>query len=133
MRKDDWLPRLLAYVEAVRAKPYNAVAHNCALFVAGAIREMRGDDPVSSLGVRLSSERDVVEVLSARGGVKGLADEYLGQMLPPLRARRGDVVIKDGDGGDTLGLCMGTHALFLGLGGLQRRALKDCAGCWEVN
>ena len=132
MRRDDWLPRLLAYTESVRGVPYEPVKHNCALFVAGAVKEMREDDPVSGLGLNLESLRDVVEALNKFGGVAGICKSYLGEMRPPLQARRGDVVIKPGIDGDTIGICMGTHALFLGPDGLQPRNLNECSGSWRV-
>ena len=133
MRRDDWLPRLLAYTESVRAVPYEPVKHNCALFVAGAVKEMREDDPVSGLGVTLESLRDVVEALNKFGGVAGICRAYFNsEMLPAIQARRGDVVIKPGIDGDTIGICMGTHALFLGPDGLQVRGLDECSGSWRV-
>lgn len=132
MRRADWAKRLFDYLEAVRSKPFSLASHNCALFVAGAIKEMRDTDPVAELGIKLETERDVVRALAGHGGVRGLATEYLGEMRPPLRARRGDVVIKAGDGGETLGICAGTHALFLCVDGLQARDLAECEGCWWV-
>lgn len=131
MRRADWAKRLFDYLEAVRSKPFSITTHNCALFVAGAIQAMRDTDPVAELGIKLESERDVVNAL-ARGGVRGLATEYLGEMRPPLKARRGDVVIKAGTDGETLGVCAGTHALFLCSDGLQTRDLAECEGCWWV-
>ena len=123
---------MLEYVEATRAAPFHPVTHNCALFVAGAIRAMRDDDPVKQLGVELRSAEDVSEVLERYGGVRGVCESYLGPKCAPLLASRGDVVIKKGVGGDTLGLCMGPHALFLSETGLQARDLKECEGCWRV-
>lgn len=132
MRHRDWLPRLLNYVESVRKIPFDPVRHNCGLFVAGAIREMLGDDPVRRLGLELDSERDIARALINGGGLKGLFSQYAGEMLPPRLARRGDAVIKKGVDGDTLGICMGTHALFLAEDGLQKRELTECEGCWRI-
>lgn len=128
---DARLSGLLRYVESVRKRPYDPVAHNCALFAAGAVKALRGDDPLTELGLKIESQQDVDRALSA-GGVRAWADKYLGPMQPPLLARRGDVVVKRGRAGDTLGVCMGTHALFLAEDGLQRRGLAECEGCWRV-
>lgn len=132
MRPQDWPARLQEYVEQVRSRPFDPVSHNCALFAAGAIAAITGRDPVSELDITLTSEADVEAVLKAHGGVRGLAVEYLGDIQPRLRARRGDVVIKPGEQGETLGICMGDHALFLGPDGLQARQLSECEGCWRV-
>lgn len=132
MRAHGWELRLHRYVESVRQRPYAPVAHNCALFAAGAVEAVTGANPQNDLGITLESERDVLEALVRYGGVGGLATAVLGDMRPRLHARRGDVVVKPGEDGDTLGVCMGDHALFLGPDGLQPRALSECLGCWRV-
>lgn len=132
MRREDWLQQLLSHIESVRKSPYDPVKHNCALFVSGAIQAMTGESPQERLGVQINSLRDVAETLQRFGGVRGLCEQSIGQMQPPLKARRGDVVIKEGADGETLGICMGTHALFLCPAGLQPRDLNECDGCWAV-
>ena len=133
MRREDWTSRLHGYIEATRHQPYDPVKHNCALFAAGAVKAVLGADPQAELGLNPKSLREVLEVLNAHGGVKGLATKYLGhEMRAPLMARRGDVVVRPGTDGDTLGICMGDHALFLTVDGLQPRPLKECDGCWGV-
>lgn len=132
MRHDDRVKNLEQYVTQVRAVPFDPVTHNCALFAAGAITAATGKSPVADMGITLKSQRDVVGVLARFGGVRGLAEHYLGEMRAPLQARRGDVVIKPGTEGETLGVCMGDHALFLGPDGLQVRKLSECVGSWAV-
>lgn len=132
MRREDWLPQLLAYVESVRKEPYDPVRHNCALFVSGAVAAITGQSPKDALGIQINSEQDVEQTLQRFGGVRGICEEYIGPMLPPKLAGRGDVVIRKGLGGETLGVCMGAHALFLCPSGLQPRELTDCDGCWKV-
>ena len=132
-RLPDWLDRLHAYVENVRHQPFNIIEHSCALFAAGCIEAVSGERADQVLGVSVRSERDVLRVLEQFAGVKGLAQRYFGSpMRPPRTARRGDVVIRPGEHGDTLGVCMGDHALFLSRDGLQPRRLRECAGCWRV-
>ena len=132
MRRQDWLGRLLEYVEEIRQSPYDPVKHNCALFVNGAVQQMTDEAPAERMGLTVSSLRDVAEVLDRYGGVRGLCEAAFGAALQPLLARRGDVVIKEGTEGETLGVCMGQHALFLGPDGLQPRKLSECLNCWRV-
>jgi len=136
-RLPGWLDRLHAYVEDVRHRPYEAVRHNCALFAAGGIQAITGLDPVAELGMaRPGSELAVARLLRDAGGVEGLAARFFGRAADgPLTARRGDVVIKPGEAGNTLGICMGDHALFLTRDRarpLQARRLDECAGSWRV-
>lgn len=132
MRRDDRVKKLAEYVAQIRSMPFDPVKHNCALFVAGAITAATGKSPVADMGITLKSQRDVLDVLARFGGVRGLASHYLGDMRAPLQARRGDVVIKPGIDGETLGVCMGDHAMFLGPDGLQVRQLSECSGSWAV-
>lgn len=132
MRRADWLPRLLEYVEAVRLRPFDPVAHNCALFVAGAVEAVTGSDPRAELGLNIATQRDVIEALIRYGGVRGLATASFGPVQARLLARRGDVMVRQGIDGDTLGVCMGDHALFLGPDGLQVRQLDECDASWSV-
>ena len=132
-RRLDWLERLQAYIEACRNRPHHMLEFNCAFFAAGAVEAVTGENPVATLRVEVASLRDVAEALKQNDGVGGLARKYFGRdMLPPLLAHRGDVVIKEGTDGDTLGVCVGDHALFLTEDGLQRRDLLECRGCWAV-
>lgn len=132
MRRDDRVKNIAEYVVSVRSRPFDPVTNNCALFAAGAITAATGKNPVADMGIVLNSQRDVVDVLARFGGVKGLAEHYLGPMRATLQASRGDLVIKPGIDGDTLGVCMGDHALFLGPDGLQVRQLSECFGSWAV-
>lgn len=132
MRQDDRVKNIARYVESIRSTPFDPVTHNCALFAAGAVAAATGKDPVVELGIELHSEHDVAQVLERFGGVRGICEKYLGEMRAPLLAKRGDVVIKPGINGDTIGVCMGDHAMFLGPNGLQPRKLSECFGSWQV-
>lgn len=133
MRRNDWANRLVAYIEAIRRRPYDLVEHNCVLFAAGAVKAMCDKDPQREMGIEIGSARDVAKTLDDYDGPRGLATKYLGhEMKPRLLARRGDVVVRPGTDGDSLGICMGDHALFLTVDGLQDRPLADCDGCWSV-
>lgn len=129
-RLHDWLPRLWRYIESVRETPYHPVTHNCALFVAGAVEAVRGENPATAHALR--SEADVEAVLRRYGGLRGLATFYFGEPAPPLAARRGDVLIADGPNGDTLGVCAGDHGLFVFDDGLHPKKLKECLASWRV-
>lgn len=132
-RLQDWPERLHAYIAAVRRQPYHALRHNCAMFVRGALSAMTGHDPIATLGIALpQTASQMSDVLDRYGGVAGLADAYLGCRLPAALAARGDIVLKHGDGGNTLGVCVGDHALFLTADGLQSRHLTECIASWRV-
>ncbi len=133
-RLDGWPERLLDYIEFVRHRKHDLLDFNCAFYAAGAVLAITGIDAVEALGVKIEKRGDVATVLDKFGGARGLAQAFFGAppLSAPLLARRGDIVIKDGQDGETLGVCVGDHALFLGDDGLQRRELRECFGVWRV-
>jgi hypothetical protein len=132
-RKADWPECLHRYLQDVWRLPFEPVQHNCAMFVRGAIMAMTDHDPLDDLGIELPrSAADVGRVLTHFRGVRGLADACLGSRQPVRMARRGDVVLRNADGTDTLGICIGEHAVFLSEDGAQARLLSECEIGWRV-
>lgn len=144
MRYPDWEERLHMYLARVRARGWDAVGHNCALFALGAMQAIRPDagERFAQLAIDTlpASPLAAARILLERGGVRGLAQAFFGtELRPVLHAGRGDVVLADGDqviegsdDGESLGIFDGSQALFVGAGGLQRFPLTACKGCWKA-
>jgi hypothetical protein len=132
-RHPDWPESLYSYLDAVWRRPFDAVEHNCAVFVRGALLAMTGQDPLQVLGIVMpTSATDVARILHRYGGVAGLADACLGRRHPAQAARRGDILLRAEADTDTLGICVGSEAIFLCEDGLQVRPLSDCTAAWTV-
>lgn len=142
-RHPSWETRLYAYLDEVRRRPWNAVGHNCALFALGAMRAVLKDADARFVALGLDiprSEYAAARVLKEVGGVRGLAERFFGEQLrPALHARRGDVVLADGDllvpgseDAEALGIADGAQALFVGPTGIERHPLTACKGCWRA-
>lgn len=140
-RLPDWESRLYAYLRARKAAAFDPVSSNCAIFVAGLIEAMTGEDPVEALGVTLpGSALGAARILAEFGGVRGLAERYFGApAVPAALAGRGDILIAAGDlliegstDRETLGVSDGSQALFVGPRGLERFPLSACSGCWRL-
>lgn len=117
-RLPDWQARLTAYLAQVREAPFAWGRHDCALFVAGAVEAMTGED--LARGVRsYRSKAAGLAALQARGHAdhEALAAALL-EEVPPLLARPGDVVVTDGEGGPALGIVQGEQVYLVGLEGL---------------
>lgn len=107
MRYDDWRPRLTAYLAGVSRTPFEYGKHDCALFAAGAVEAMTGEDVARGFrgyrtlkaGVkkaRAKGFRDHVEIFAKR------FDE-----VPVAMAQVGDVAIVPGDDGLAVGIVQG--------------------------
>lgn len=142
-RHSDWEARLYAYLALERARPWDAVANNCALFALGAMRAVLtdADERFARMAVHVpDSAFAAARVLKERGGVRGLAEAFFGApMRPRLDADRGDVVLADADllipgsdDGEALGIADGAQALFVGPTGVERHPLTACKGCWKA-
>ncbi|MGH8630846.1 MAG: DUF6950 family protein [Burkholderiales bacterium] len=143
-RYPDWEQRLYGYLTGVRGRAWDPVAHNCALFALGAMQAILPDAGLRFDRLDIEQLPDsplaAARVLAAHGGVRGLALAFFGsELLPPLLARRGDVLLADGDllvdgstDSESLGIFDGSQALFVGPTGIQRFALTACKGCWRA-
>lgn len=122
-RRPDWRPRLVAYVEEVRALPFAYGTHDCALFVAGAVEVMTGFDAATGFRDRYDSLNGGLKLLT-----KGDHVALLGRLLeevPVAFAQVGDIAVIGQVGIRALGLFEGEMILVLrdeGLGHMPRSA-----------
>ncbi len=132
-RFEDWPRRLAAAIEAARGRPFSWGEHDCALFAAGVVRELTGEDLAASFRGRYRSKAEAVAILGARGGLEAVATSALGAPLgTPALAQRGDVVLVQTDEGLALGICCGPHAAVTGPQGLAFAPMPAWLKAWRV-
>ncbi len=118
-RLPDWQARLHAWLLEVGGKPFKPGRHDCALFAAGAVAAMTGEDPAAVFRGRYRTLRGGLRVLRRAGWRDHIAfaaaqlDE-----INPLLARPGDLAVVPADGGDALGVVQGEWIYVLGLQGM---------------
>lgn len=133
-RLPDWEARFYAYLQEVRARPYDPVAHNCAHYILGAVSAITGDDAAARLGIQLpATELGVARLLVERRGMRGIAEDYFGcAAAAPLLGRRGDVGITTGEDGEVLGVFDSDGLICLTHEGLWRFSMQECLGSWRL-
>ena len=122
-RLPDWRPRLVAYLEEVRARPFAYGSHDCALFVAGAVQAMTGFDAAAGFRDRYDSLKGGLKLLT-KGDHVALVARLLAE-VPPSFAQVGDIAVIGQVGVPALGLFEGETILVLrdeGLGHMPRAA-----------
>ena len=77
-RLPDWRPRLVAYLARITATPFAYGTHDCALFAAGAVEAMTGEDLAAPYRGRYGS---------LKGGLKCLAKAGAADHVALIRAR----------------------------------------------
>lgn len=127
MRRSDWERALAAYIAECETRPYAWGEHDCALFAAGAVLAMTGDDPVPEFRGRYTTAAGSARALKrfGAGTLEATLDAKFEQR-PIAFARRGDLAFHDG----SVGVVMGPFALFVG--GIVDEAEHEQAGLIRV-
>lgn len=110
-RLSTWEARLNTYLAERRAMPFAYGSNDCALFAAGAVEAMTGQDPAASFRGAYRSVAGSVRALREIGA--GTLEATLDTLFPSIAAgfvRRGDLVWN----GEAVGICIGAVALFVG-------------------
>lgn len=118
MRPFDWQERMIDAINARRDTPFAWGSHDCALFACDVAQAICGLDFAAEFRGRYSSERGAYLALKRFSGsnakrhrleaaVVEIAKNYDCPEVPPLMARRGDIVLMDSEMGGVLGICVG--------------------------
>jgi hypothetical protein len=138
IRRPDWQPRLLNYVETARLeREFTWDANNCIMFVAGGIDAICEDTEyvqmLSFIAPLCTNEAKTSEYVTERGGLKRAISEFLGKDIPWGSARAGDVVlIHDGGGQEVAGLCVGAQVVCATTRGVIPFRLSRAIAAWRI-
>jgi hypothetical protein len=137
-RLPDWNARVTVFLTQHARTPFRPGRHDCALFAAGCVEAMTGEDPAAAFRGRYSTLAGGRRVLRRAGFadhvalVASLFDE-----IAPLMAQVGDIAVVNSPEGPALGLVAGADIVVpapQGLGAVSlmaaRRAFRVPAeGC----
>lgn len=135
IRRPDWLAELGRYLDAVRDRPFSWGQHDCALFAAGAVAAMTGQEDIG--GAWRGTYNGPDEAL-AQLQAHGIADHvdlvgrHLVELPRPLDAQVGDVVAVIEGNQLCLGICGGAVIHVAGPRGLGAVDLMRGVRAWRV-
>jgi len=119
-RRADWRARLAQYVASVAARPFRPGAHDCALFVAGAVEAMTGADAARDWRGTYRTLAAGQAALQSAGFLDHV--DFVAAICPPVApslAQVGDLAALPGDDGPAaLGVIQGGGVYCLSPGGL---------------
>ncbi|WP_294327034.1 hypothetical protein [uncultured Sphingomonas sp.] len=126
-RFPDWDARLAAYLEPLRARPFEWGRHDCCTFAAGAVEAMTGVDPMPEFRGRYSTAIGSARALR-RFGAGDLASTLDGKFeaIPAPLAQRGDIVMTGG----LLGIAWGDFAFAVGSEGDREGLIRMERSRW---
>lgn len=129
-RIESWPEALYEHVESKRDVPFSWGTHDCSTFAAGAVEAMTGETVTLPV---VESAAAYVAYLAEHGPLADLVTAELGDPLPsPAFAQRGDVVIVDMDGRESLAVCLGVEAIGPSADGLLAVPMTTASAAWRV-
>jgi hypothetical protein len=137
-RLQDWPEQLAAWVEAVRARPFEWGVWDCAIAANDCVQRITGTDVLG--GLMWDGLRGALRQLEVEGGLEAAVTERLGAPIAPTFAQRGDVVLiaaawvpADQAAIGSLGVCLGEVACAPTQSGLAFVPMAGGAACaWKV-
>lgn len=133
MRREDWLDRLWATVDAAQQQPFAWSANDCTTFAAACVDAMTDSDWRGHLAEQYTDEASARAFILAEGGLEAGVTRRLGEPVAPLQARRGDVCLVETPDGPGLAVCVGPVAVVPGADGLVRKPLREVIKAWRVD
>ena len=132
-RLPDWRPRLAGYIAEQRRRPFKYGEQDCAMFAAGAVKAMTGEDPLADLSLDYSTYAGGIRVLRRQGHADHIAlARALLPEIPVAEARMGDLVVLPGDSGEALAVVGGATVLAPGEDGLRVAPLTAATIAFKV-
>jgi hypothetical protein len=114
------------------AKPFSWGTHDCVTFAAAAVRARTGRD-VLDIELTWHTAFEAATAIEAEGGLHAAVTKRLGDPLPRLRARVGDVALVTDpvNGRGLLGVCHGDVILCPSEAGLAMLPLTAAQCVWR--
>jgi len=140
MRVEGWEHRLADLIVSAQTRDFAYGTWDCCLFAAAAIQALTAQDVSANFRGRCVDEDTCNQMLAGEGGVASLAARLAAECgferIPPLMAQRGDIVLGQIRGRDTLGVCVGNRVAFaMAPRGLDTVPITSrlIAGAWRVD
>lgn len=130
-RRENWESLLAAEVEAARDRRFEWGMHDCCAFTARCVAAITGRDFLAEFGAYASAD-EADSMIRQCGGVRRIARACLPHQIDVLFAGRGDVVLRETEDGDALGICLGAQCAFASVKGVVFHPVAECAAAWRV-
>ncbi|AYA63832.1 DUF6950 family protein [Alteromonas sp. RKMC-009] len=132
-RLTTWTQQLTQFITGKKHQPFEWGVNDCCLFAADAVLAITGEDPAIQFRNRYSTRLGAARVLKNEGhdNIESAITAMLGEPVPRLSVRRGDVVLVDLNGDMTAGIMFG-QVLAPGEQGIATVSPLDITTVWRV-
>lgn len=132
-KQEGWQHALTRYLAGVAYRPFKAGKLDCALFTAGAVAAMTGEDPATGWRGTYRSLKKGQSTLRAAGFEDHVAlAASLYPEVPPLMAQPGDVAVVPTEEGLALGIVQGAQIYVMSRTGLTLVPLTAATRAFRV-
>jgi hypothetical protein len=135
-RKQNWHNGLFELIRSRRDAPFEWGKNDCTLFAADCVEAITGVDLAADYRDKYSSEVGAYKLLKKEfeGDIGRAVERFLGEGIPPLRARRGDIVLIDSGRplSPALAMCEGRYVVAPGPHGLAFQELSKALKAWRI-
>jgi hypothetical protein len=131
-RVPDWEAVLSSLVSQRLREPFCWGRHDCSLWAADAVLAITGRDFAEGLRGVYHDARSAQRILVAAGGLSQIVTAALGEPIPPLFARPGDIGLVEVKQTQVLAVCNGSHWLAVAPDGLGVVDINKAIQAWKV-
>jgi hypothetical protein len=132
MKRFDWVRRMYDTIDAIQGEPFAWGKNDCCLFSARVVDAMCDTDFADQLRQEYQDERTAMLYIASFGSIKAALEYWLGKPQSLIYAQRGDVMLFDNDGRDTVGIFVGDGIISTGETGLVRVSKDSALHSWAV-
>ena len=133
LRRRDWVSRLLETVESAQGRPFAWGQHDCCLFAARCIDAMTDSKWAIDLELWYWDEATALAYIESEGSIRASVSRRFGDPVPPLLARRGDIVLVDSPIGEAVTVCVGPSLVGAAPSGLTVLPLSAGLCAWRID
>lgn len=131
-RREDWPLALNDWVDSHRATPFAWHFFDCCSAAADWVRVCTGADVFADWRDQYNDAAGAVRVIAKAGGLVPLVTAVLGEAIPAAFASRGDVVLVEIEGRESLAVCLGRLAAGPGEAGLVFVRPEQWLAGWRI-
>jgi hypothetical protein len=132
MKTYDWVRRLYDCVKAHNEMPFEWGQNDCCLFAARCVDAMCETDYEAQLKKNYKTEAGAKRYIAKFGSIGAAVEDWLGKPQALAFTQRGDVVLFDNEGQETLGICLGSHIVSTGEAGPVSVSMSKAICSWAV-
>ena len=131
-RREDWPHALNEWVDAHRATPFAWHDWDCCSAAAHWVRVCTGSDCFAAFTGKYDDATGAARLIRVAGGMENIVWPFCGAPIPPAFAQRGDLVLVDIEGRESLAVCVGGVAAGPGEGGMVFVQPEGWLCAWRV-